>query len=376
MFKKRGLHFLEAIATLSGTIIGAGIFGIPYVIQKAGFLTGLLNLAVLGVVVILLYLYLGEITLRTKGIHQLTGYAEKYLGKIGKHFMSIPMVVGIYGAMVAYIIGSGQALSALFSGDQMKYSIIFFVVISILIYLGLEAIEKCELFMEFFNAIIITILIVLAFTHINMANVGSFNIAKFFVPYGVILFALMGASSIPEVRQELKGNEKSMKRALLIGILIPIVIYAIFAFITIGVTGSGTTEVATIGLGNVLGEKVLIFGNIFAVLTMATSALALGLALLWMFHYDYKLDKTLSWILTCFIPMFIVLLNVTSFIKAIGIAGVIAGGFEGVLIVLMAYKAKKHGERKPEYSVPVNHVLSAILIALFTFGAIYYFMHM
>ena len=34
----------EAIATLVGTIIGAGILGIPYVIAKAGFWTGIFDI--------------------------------------------------------------------------------------------------------------------------------------------------------------------------------------------------------------------------------------------------------------------------------------------------------------------------------------------
>jgi len=58
-------HTTEAIALLVGTIIGAGIFGIPYVIAQAGFLTGLITLGVLGTAVIILYLYLGEVILRT-----------------------------------------------------------------------------------------------------------------------------------------------------------------------------------------------------------------------------------------------------------------------------------------------------------------------
>ena len=72
-------HFYAAIATLVGTIIGAGVLGIPYVISQAGFITGLVNLVILGVAVLLLYLFVGEVVLRTRGNHQLTGYAEIYL---------------------------------------------------------------------------------------------------------------------------------------------------------------------------------------------------------------------------------------------------------------------------------------------------------
>src|SRR3989344_2068768 len=107
-------HIISGIATLTGTIIGAGVLGMPYVIAKAGFLTGTLALLALGIMAIFMYLYLGEIVLRTKGNHQLTGYAEIYLGKWGKKLMFLAMAVGIYGALAAYLIGSSGTLSRLF----------------------------------------------------------------------------------------------------------------------------------------------------------------------------------------------------------------------------------------------------------------------
>ena len=71
-------------------------------------------------------------------------------------------------------------------------------------------------------------------------------------------------------------------------------------------------------------------------------------------------------------PLGIALTGITTFIKAIAIAGVVAGGFEGILIVLMHWKAKKLGKRKPEYSIKSNYIIYAVLVALFTFGAVYY----
>ena len=112
--------FWEAIATMVGTIIGAGVLGLPYVVSQAGFLTGMITILGVGLVVLLLYLYLGETVLRTKGFHQLTGYAEKYLGKWGKGLMTFAMVFGTYGALIAYLIGEGEALAAIFGGEPLR----------------------------------------------------------------------------------------------------------------------------------------------------------------------------------------------------------------------------------------------------------------
>ncbi len=70
----------KAIATLIGTIIGAGVLGLPYVISQAGFNLGLILILIIGLAVLYMNLFYGEVVLRTKTAHQLAGYAEKYLG--------------------------------------------------------------------------------------------------------------------------------------------------------------------------------------------------------------------------------------------------------------------------------------------------------
>ena len=46
----RNIYLFESIATLVGTIIGAGILGIPYVFSQAGFWTGTVVLIVVALV--------------------------------------------------------------------------------------------------------------------------------------------------------------------------------------------------------------------------------------------------------------------------------------------------------------------------------------
>ena len=80
----KNMQLLTATSSIAGTCIGAGFLGIPYVAAKSGFLIASAYLIIFSVIILLINLYLGEIILRTKGNHQLTGYAQKYLGKKGK----------------------------------------------------------------------------------------------------------------------------------------------------------------------------------------------------------------------------------------------------------------------------------------------------
>ncbi len=371
MMKK---EFFEAIALLMGTVIGAGVLGIPYIVYKAGFLTGLLALVFLGVAVLFMNLFVGEIVLSTKGKHQLTGYAEKYLGKKGKFLMAISMFIGIYGALTAYLIGVGESLYAIFNVfSPLVFSLIFFVIVSFLVFKGLKWISESELYLAGSVIVLILVISVVAFFSSNFSLEGlkTFELSKFFIPYGVILFSFLGTAAIPEMKEELKKNSKNLKKAILIGSLIPIFLYGLFAAAVIGVSGNNITEVSTIGLGQVLGEGILIFTNLFAIFAMTTSFLALGLALKWLFNFDYKLNKNLSWGLTVFLPLALFLLGVKSFISTIGMAGSFAGGLDGILVVLMLWQAKKLKERKPEYSMKYSKVIGTVLIVVFVLGILY-----
>jgi len=370
MMKKK-LEFFEAIAVLVGTIIGAGVLGIPYVVYQAGFLTGMALMVVITLAVMLVYLHLGEIVLSTKKKHQLTGYAEKYLGKWGKYLMFGSVVFGFYGALLAYLIGEGEVLAALTGGNPFVYSLIFFAFASLLVYLGLRVIKETEFLL---TMVILFIVVVIAFwglKDLNWTNLLEFSPAKLLIPYGVIFFSIGGASAMPQMREVLAGKEKLLKKSIIIGTGIPFIVYLIFTFIVIGVTGANVTEVATIGLGQAMGRSMLIFANLFAFFTMATSFLTLGLALKNTYQYDFKLKKNLAWLLTVSLPLIVFLLGLNNFVRVMGTVGAIGGGLEGMLIGLMYLRVKQNRDRQPEYEFSKSPFIIFLLSLIFMGGIIY-----
>ena len=371
--KKDTRNFLEATATLIGCIIGAGIFGIPYVVVRSGFLTSLIDFLIVGIAILMIHLYIGEITLRTKGKHQLTGFAEKYLGKNGKALMLFAMLSGNYGALIAYMIGEGKAIKAIFGIPEIYGTLIFFVGMAILVWFGLKVIRKWELYLSALMIFVVMVICFICLGKINLQNLMVFKpgFESLFVPYGVLLFACVGTVAIPDLEVEVRENKKLLKRAIIVGTIIPLLIYLFFGFCVVGVTGSLTTEVATVGLGKAIGTYMVLLGNIFAIFAMATSFLVLALGLKWVFRYDYKFGNFNSWALTCFIPLIVVLSKITTFVKTISIAGAVAGGLEGILIVLMHRRAKKYGDKKFREWIKPRILIDMILIFIFIGGIIY-----
>ncbi|MEM4152837.1 MAG: aromatic amino acid transport family protein [Candidatus Pacearchaeota archaeon] len=371
--EKKGKLF-AAIATLTGTAVGAGFLGIPYVVAKSGFLIGLIQMIVLALIIMLVNLYLGEVILRTKETHQLPGYALKYLGKGARAIMVFSMLFGIYAAMIAYFIGEGQVLSFIFTGTlnySLVFSFAFFVVMALLIYFGIEALEKGETFGMIIVLSIIIILTIIFLPKVSLSNLAhvSKDPVEWFLPYGVILFSFLSFSALPEVKQEIKNNEKIFKKAIIVGALIPLLTYALFTFAVVGFAGKATPEIATIALGKI--------PSLLAVFTMFTACFALGNALRDMYELDLKIKHFYSWLLAVIVPfvMFVIIyfFKLATFIIVLEWSGAVSGGLTGILALLMLLKAKRSGNRSPEYNVPINWVIAIILILVFVAGIAYQF---
>lgn len=370
---KGGLLF-AAIATLTGTAIGAGFLGIPYVVSKAGFLIGLIQMIVLALIILVVNLYMGEVILRTKETHQLPGYASLYLGKWARVLMVCAMIYGIYNAMTAYIIGEGQVLSFIFTGSisyAVWFSLAFFLIMAFLLYKGVEALKEGETFGLIAVLSIVAILAIVFIPKITLSNLTykSGNLIEWFLPYGVILFSFLSFSALPEVKQEIKSNESLFKKAIIIGALIPLITYVVFTMAVVGFAGKTTPEIATIALGKL--------PSLLAVFTMFTAFFALGNAIRDMYELDLKIKHVWAWLLTCVIPFIIFLivikLQLVTFTMLLEFGGAIVGGITGALIMLMLMKAKKLGNRKPEYKIYINWLIAAILIVIFAAGILYQF---
>lgn len=381
MAKKRFL-FIRSTSVLVGTIIGAGVFGLPYAFAQSGFLVGLIYLLVLPLFFYLIKICYAEIILRTKDKLEMAGYVERYLGKIGKIVITVCLILGIFGALVAYTIGIGKFMNSfltpIFGGNEVFWSLVFWVIASVLILKGVGVVSHLEMLMTGILIGVVFFVFLVAFPKINVLNLQEVNLDfnSLFFPYGVVLFSLGGASAIPTMRRIL-GKEKGyfLKRSLLWGTLITVIIYLVFCIAIIGVTGSETTETGLLGLEKFVDKRIIWIGGIFGTLTMATSFLALGFFLRQVFYKDYKIPLFWAWLLTVSVPLILFVLGLRSFILVISFAGGILSGFEGIILLITYYRAKKRGDRKPEFEVNLPKAVACFIGLILLFGIVYQFIY-
>ncbi len=331
----------DAVFMITGMTIGAGILAIPYTVAQVGLPIGLFYIVGLGTLMLFLNLMIGEIAINTNEQLQLVGFAGKYLGKTAKYFLTLVFLTSAFGSLLVYIIGEGTTLSTLFGGSAVFWSIFFWSVGSLIIWGGLKRIKIID---KFFGVIIMAIIVGLSLfllPKFDVAQLFYFNGGKLLFPIGVILFALNGTSAIAEAHALLPNRAKDFRRALIIGTLIPITLYILFAVAVVGFTGQSTTEIATVGLGAALGPTVSFFANLFAMLAMCTGFIGLGTALRETLVWDHKLSDWSAVLLIAAVPLVFFLLGFRSFILILDVIGSVAIASETVLMAAIYYKVRR-----------------------------------
>lgn len=365
VFYKR-LSLWQAVALIVSSVIGAGVLGIPYVVSKVGLGPGLLYMLFGGLLITGLHLLLADICLSSKKSYQLAGLADSYLGRWAKYLMSFVFYVSMFGSLLAYIIGEGEVLSALFGSDPVRMALIFVAIFSLFVICGIKTIKKVELVLTVGILLVVLAIAFWSTPHLTLANASHVNLASLFLPYGVMLFAFTGSSAIPEAHELLKHKRKQFHYAVLISGAIVTLVYMLFAIAVVGVTGLSTTPVATVGLGKAIGPTMVLFGNIFAFLAMGTSYLLSSLSVRDSLRWDYNVPKWLATASVIVLPVVLYLIGIRQFVAVLDLVGGLFIGIQSILVVLIYMRYKQGHKEKHK-----TWLLVTLLLIAFTVGAVY-----
>jgi tyrosine-specific transport protein len=376
MFDKfRPNKFWYAVAVLVGSTVGVGIYGMPFAFQKAGFGVGLLFLLGVAGLVLLSNLLYGEVVLRTHERHQFVGYVKKYLNPWAQKFNLFLFWVAVYGALVGIIIISGDfltnILSPYFNLSPFAFSTIFLVAASILVLRGLKTVSKFDFFMMVLLGCIVLLIALLGTKRVDLANYALGVKDFWFLPFGVILFAMNSMPGIPLVREALIGSENKLKKALVAGTIIPAILYLVFTVFVVGVSGDFTSPDAISGLLGFLGPKIVLVGSLFGFLTSSTIFLNLATSLKESLRQDFHFKHWWAWLLAILPPYLLFLSGIRNFIDIIGLVGGVAISLEAILLVFVYISAKRNGDRIPEYSIRLPRPVLYLMMLIFAAGAAY-----
>jgi len=367
--------FVSATSSLLGTILGAGIFGVPFVFAAVGFWVGSLMLALLAIVMVFIHLMYAEVVERTEGRHRLIGYSNIYFGDRVRNIISISVIVSIFGSLVIYILLANEFLGILF-GSHLNplpffWGLIFWALVSAGVIKGIKTIAKVEFIMVVVLLITLAAIFFRGIPVLNTANLSGFDISNIFLPFGVILFSLGGATAIPEIHSFIKKDGKVFKKSIITGTLGAAFVIFVFAFIVVGVSGINTSEDAVSGLLSYLGPIVTYLGAIFGILTISTSYLVISSNIKDSLMYDWHIPKIVSTVAVLGFPLFIIGLGVRDLIGSMAFLGAILGAINGTMIMLLFVQAKRKGTLKPHINLKIPKPVLIALMLLLVLGGIY-----
>jgi len=376
MFK----NIILPASLLAGTIIGAGVFALPYVFEKAGLLTGLFYLIIFSVVFCVVHLMYADIIVRTefeiKEKHRFVGYAEHYLGSIGKWTGILTIIFGMVFYLVIYLMLSknfiGLFLPALAENWRM---IIFWLLGSTALFWKIDRLAVVEFCISFGIVLAIIAIFFLGFQNFSQTvNLSLFNISSLFLPYGIVLFAMVGRVAVPGVLAYfiLRNKPVSLvKKPIIFGTLAPACLYILFIIGILGLSVNGVSKDSVSGLVGNLPFTIVALLGLFSILAMWSTYMIVSREIKKSLQYDLKFPEWLGATIAALLPLALCFLIKSDFLKVMSIVGGVFIGIESLFVVLIWLKASKK-TASPIKILPKLPRLFAYSLTLVFIGGIIY----
>ncbi|MBD1567056.1 aromatic amino acid transport family protein [Vibrio sp. SA48] len=353
---------------IAGTTIGAGMLALPLASAGIGFTTSLFIMISLWGLMAFTALLMVEIHQYADKDATLHSLAKQILGEKGKWVASFAMLFLFYSLCAAYIAGGGaqftHRLTDLADLDISNSlgTLIFTLVVAVIVTVGTSTVDKVNRLL--FAGKMIAMIAVLTFLapNVSQSYLLSMPLGQGLVVAAIpVIFTSFGFhGSIPAIVKYLDGDTPSLRKAILCGSAIPLVIYIFWQLVTLGVVSqpelvenSGlSTLIVTLGQ-TVHQSNLSSTIGIFADLALLTSFLGVSLGLFEFMGDTIKKKKiganrTVAAIITFVPPLVFALFYPQGFIMALGYAAIALTILAIFLPVVMVIKVRNQEQYNDE----------------------------
>lgn len=338
------LKIILPAGILAGTIIGAGMFSLPFIFNSVGLTTGFFYLLAFSLIYIYLYIFYADLIIKTPGDHRFVGYSKIYLGQKGYWLSFFVGPVQLFFVLTVYLILAPSFLKLFMDGGYTYNLLLFWLIGSAVILVSTKKIALMEFLITVGMAGIIFLVFTAGFKGFLSFNGGwgSLDLSDFFVA-GPILFSLAGSLAVPEVVRyfkEAKVPLSYLKRTLVLGSIIPPIVYGLFVSGVLGLSGNVSGDSVS-GLINKVSPHFLSLVGILGFLCIISSYIIIGVSARRNLSHDIGVPRWLSRVLVVIVPLLLYFAGFSDFIKLVSFIGAIFLPLEGIFIILMWFKANK-----------------------------------
>lgn len=364
-----GSSLRKATLSLIGTIIGAGIFGLPLVFSRVGILAGSLIFWLIAFLTLATHLLFAEIVLSHREKMRLPGYAHRELGRVGFIVATVAYPLQLVGSNLIYLILGAEFLAALFepalglTAPSVLWLALFFALGALVVRFGLKffaAVESAATWI-LVAAIVVVVLVLLEKGSFGLPPTERWDL--FLAPFGIFLFALSGVPAIVEI-VEIAGRSRSRSNAaIILGTLVAAMLSWLFG-VSLALAAGGQPLKNLTDILSVLPAGWQWLLPVVGFLAVITSYFVFSETLQNTLRLDFKVPPTAAWAASMFGPFFLAFVINRDFLSLVNLVGTFFGGLSGALIGLIGYSLLR---RRDDWT---RHLAYPVLLsaAFYLFG--------
>jgi tyrosine-specific transport protein len=233
-------RFLGAVLLVAGTAIGAGMLALPLSTAIGGFCPSLLLFILSWGFLFATAWVLLDVTLSFPEEVNLMTMASKTLGTVGRIVCWLAYLLLLYSLTAAYIAGSSplfvQGIHYLTGKTLPSWAgpLPLLAIFGFFVYLGTSSVDKVNRILvgALFAAYLVLVFYLPPRVQPELLTRSHFSAIWSAVPIVITSFGFH--IIIPTLTPYLHRNVKSLRLVLLIGSLIPLIVYAIWEFLILG----------------------------------------------------------------------------------------------------------------------------------------------
>ena len=293
---------------VAGTTIGAGMLALPLVSATTGFIPALGMMIIVWALAAWTGLLTAEVSKACPEDRTLHGMAGRIFGKPGQLINSAAMLMLFYSLCAAYISGGSGQLSAViqqFTGIELSHvaaCVSVAMLVAIIVVVGAKGVDMVNRLLFIGMLVALSVVLSLLLPEVKQANLDTNHVVMgngLLLATLPVLFTSFGYHVVvPSLVHYLDGSASHIRKTVLIGSTLPMVIYVLWKVSANGVlpeagfaaleASSDPVSAMTTSLGAATGSAGLAgLISVFAMLALATSFLGVTLGL-----FDYLAEAT------------------------------------------------------------------------------------
>lgn len=329
---------------MAGTIIGAGMFSLPFAFLRSGLIAGFSFLFIFAIFYALIYFIYSDIILKTEGDHRFIGYAKIYLGRTGYWSAFFTSLIQLFFVLTIYLILAPSFTKIFIGGSNLSHLLFFWVIGSLVILLNVKKIALSEFIMVGGMFLIILMVFLFGGSKIDLNFFKNISFGKnLFFAIGPVLFSLSGTLAVPEVVSYFKESGAQinfLKKSLALGSFISALAYGGFVLGILGLSRF-VSEDAISGLIGSVPQWFLMTLGILGFLSLISSYIVVGLNVRKILEKDLGFSGFWAMSLVVFIPPTLYFLGFQNFVGAVSFMGAVFAPIEILLLLLIWLRMKK-----------------------------------